>query len=164
MYREMQMKNAVLLADLLLSAQELNVSEAHTRQYADSQDIPSMMSNHSRSAHTVPSILLGSTTIAIPQVVLEPPISVYASAPKYRFVPRENSCYNHRILHQQHQPANESDEFFTNAESDAIERFLDILPDEHASSTKKVKRSNLNSIDSWIEPRMNQFFSLRLLC
>lgn len=141
MYSKLQKKNAMQSVDQLRRAQELNASKARTQQYVNSQSAHTVSSNQYLD-HSIPNTLLNTGSISMPQVVLEPILEGGANIGDIE-----------RLAELGHTNSDEVDQFFSNTESDAIERFLDNLA--NGTLSNKKNDSSLNTGDSYYDSRLN---------
>lgn len=143
MYSKLQKKNAMQSVDQLRRAQELNASKTRTQQYVDSQSVHSISSNPLIN-HNIPNNLLNTGTISMPQIVQEPIHETAANVKELEDLADLG-------------PTNtdDADQFFSNTESDAIERFLDNLANGTISKNEK-NASRLDSVEPFYDSRLNQ--------
>ena len=139
MYNKLQQKNFMAQVDQLHKAQELSASMARTQQYVNSQRAQAV---HAPATHISSSVL--GTSIATPQVMhaADPPKSQELKDSVY-FGGANNDDNDDSM-----------DQFFTNNESKAIERFLDNLSGGRLSNAD----TGVTSVDSWCRSREDQDF------
>ena len=137
MYNKLQQKNFMAQVDQLRKAQELSASMARTQQYVNSQRAQAV---HAPATHISSSVL--GTSIATPQVMhaADPPKSQELKDSVY-FGGANNDDNDDSM-----------DQFFTNNESKAIERFLDNLSGGRLSNAD----TGVTSVDSWCRSRAFQ--------
>lgn len=139
MYSKLQKKNAMQSVDQLRRAQELNASKARTQQYVNSQSAHAISTTQLLN-HSVPNSLLDTGSISMPQVVQGP---IHESAANIRDI--------EGLAELGHTNTDNVDQFFSNTESDAIERFLDNL----ANGTLSNNDKDDTTFDSEVYSRLN---------
>lgn len=145
MYTKLQKKNAMLSVDQLRRAQELKASKARTQQYINTQSFHDM-SYQPPQNHRIPTSLLDSTSLSMPQVV-DHLASINRSQPQ---VDLSKTSQMHTMDDV------DVDQFFSNTESNALESFFDSLANGALSSDNKD--SHIDPLDTWYAPRVDQQF------